>query len=107
MSAKFRAFKVLSMYWYCPRSSRRNEPEIPGRIIAQMAINPDMNITGSEWLAAIGFKPTNMYERTIPIAVTINILMLISSSCVYRIYDDARISPRKNENVYAVCSSSR
>ena len=69
ISIRFLEFKAFSMYWYCPRSNNKKEPEIPGNIIAHIAIRPDMNITIKLWFAAIGFKPTKMYERMIPIAV--------------------------------------
>ena len=39
---------------------KENDPEIPGKIIAQIAINPEMNMTGREWFAAIGFKLTKI-----------------------------------------------
>ena len=66
-----------------------------------------MNITIKLWLVAIGFKPTNIYERMIPIAVIMINLRLKSSNLVYNIYADAKINPKKNEKVYAVCVSSR
>ena len=95
------------MYWYCPRSNSKNDPEIPGRIIAHIAIIPEKNITIKLWFAAIGFKPTKMYDNTIPITVVIISLKFNQSSLVYRIYADARINPKKNANMFAVCATSR
>ena len=58
-----------------------------------------MNMTIRLWFVAIGFNPTKMYERMIPIAViTIN-LMFKSSNLVYNMYADAKINPKKNEKV--------
>ena len=31
---------AFKMYWYCPRITRMNEPEIPGSIMAQSAMKP-------------------------------------------------------------------
>ena len=60
ISTRFLEFKAFSMYWYCPSSNNKKDPEIPGKIIAHIAISPEMNITIKLWLAAIGFNPTNI-----------------------------------------------
>ena len=58
ISEKFKLCKAFNIYSYWPKSNNIKDPEIPGKIIAQIAIIPDINNTGSEWLAAIGFKLT-------------------------------------------------
>ena len=83
------------MYW--PNSNSKNDPEIPGKIIAQMAIIPEMNITSREWFAAIGFRLTNMNVKTAPITANIMFLMLISLSFLNNITAEAIIRPKKNE----------
>ncbi len=39
---------------------KQKSPEIPGSIIAHIAIIPEKNIIKREWLVAIGFNPTKI-----------------------------------------------
>ena len=85
ISVKFNEFNESSIYAYCPKSNNKNDPEIPGNIIAQIAIIPEKNNTIRLWLAAIGFNPTNIYDKIIPIIVNMISFILISSNLVYNI----------------------
>ena len=87
------------MYSYCPNSNSSDEPDTPGSSIAHIAINPEMNIIGSECAACIGFNPTKMYANIANITDTLIALMLNASNCLYSMYMDASISPPKNEYV--------
>ena len=89
------------MYLYCPSNSNKNEPEMPGKIIAQMAIMPETNKIGNEWLAAIGFKLTKMNVKIAPIIAKTIFFKLISLSFLNRITAEAIIKPKKNEYVHA------
>ena len=85
------------MYSYCPKSNNKNDPETPGKIIAQIAIIPEKNRTIKEWFAAIGFKLTNMYVKTAPIMANRIFFKLISFNFLNRITAEAMIKPKKNE----------
>ena len=45
ISIRFLEFKAFNIYWYCPRSNNKKDPEIPGRIIAHIVISPERNMT--------------------------------------------------------------
>ena len=62
-----------------------------------MAIIPEMNNTSSEWLAAIGFKLTNMNVKTAPITANKMFFKFTSLSFLNNITAEAIIKPKKNE----------
>ncbi len=89
------------MYSYCPNNRSNDDPEIPGSSIAHIAMKPDMNSTGSECVACIGFNPTNIYVRIAKMMVVIIAFKLNASNCLYSTYIEDNINPAKNEYVNA------
>ena len=51
-------FTAASTNWYLPKSTRINEPEIPGRIMAQIASMPLRNRNQADSGVCTGTAPT-------------------------------------------------
>jgi len=59
MGMTWKVSRAFRMYWYLPSSTRINAPEIPGRIMAQMATAPLMNRNHSASGVCEGVIPTS------------------------------------------------
>lgn len=97
ISERWNSWSAVSMYLYCPSNISINDPDIPGKIIAHIAIKPEKNIISREWFAEIGFKLTKMYVRINPKTTNKNSLILILFNFLNRITAEAIISPKNSE----------
>ena len=55
--------------WYWPSTSSRNEPEIPGRIIAMIATAPLQKMVKPSWGMVTGTRVTNTRAAAAPTAI--------------------------------------
>ncbi len=91
---------------YCHKISKIYDPEIPGKIIAMIAMAPEMNIVIFAVPMAIGCK----FDRTYPVSnPKISSKMIKKFRClIYFLikYAEARISQKKNAQIcWGYCSS--
>jgi len=54
------------MYWYLPKTTRIKDPEMPGKIMAQMAMAPDKNTNQSALVVWAGTKVVIHQAKAIP-----------------------------------------
>ena len=73
-------FRAAIMYSYWPNKSSNEEPDIPGSSIAHIAINPEINSTGSECDIWNGLSPTKIYASMANTTVKAIVFIFISSS---------------------------
>ena len=82
-----------------------NAPDIPGRIIAQIAIAPARNNIGNEWVVFMAVNPVNQSEKINPNIIYGKFFSCCLFDCLYTNNADIKINPRKNAyvmEVYAV-----
>ena len=98
ITGMFRVVNELSMNSYLPISSNMKLPDIPGSIIAQIAMAPEMKINHK----SLGVCAGESRQIAAPIAVPISIgrmfEILLSLISFNKMNADAIISPKKNDH---------
>src|SRR5690554_2400815 len=87
-----------NMNRYIPSKTRIKLPEIPGSIMAQMAMAPEIKIKGIEVLASAGEITVIKYAITTP-ATTAMIVVTVHSLIAFDTYmAEATIRPKKKDH---------
>lgn len=71
---------AVMMYSYFPKSNRMKAPDIPGRIMAQMAIAPERRINHQSFGVLVGERTVIVYAMMAP---TINEVMVSISHFLF------------------------
>lgn len=99
MTGMFRSPTACMIYWYLPSSSRMKAPEMPGRIMAQMAMAPE-SITNHQSLGVSAGVATVIHQAAA--APATNARRLRQSQrpiCRATSSAEAMISPKKNDQM--------
>ena len=82
---------------YLFNNTKMNAPEIPGRIIAQMAIAPEKNNAIKELFVLKVVNPVNQIANTKPDKMYGKFFLWLPFVCLYTKMAEIKINPRKNE----------
>ena len=93
-------FRAEVIVRYLPRMSKMNEPLMPGKIIAQMAIEPDKKSMGNVSGVDTGISETTAYPIAVPIKREIILCQDLSFGiCFETKSTEAMIRPKNKDQV--------
>ena len=88
----------LSMNSYLPISSNMKLPDIPGSIIAQIAMAPEMKINHKSLGVCAGESRQIAAQIAVPISIGRIFDIFDNLMSFNKMNDDATISPKKNDH---------
>ena len=96
--ANCNSLTAINIGAYMPRSSNIKLPDMPGKIMAQIAIIPDKNTIKGDVSIVVGVIVVIKNALTVPIKKVVNVH--ISHLSIWRMRDHtaANISPKKNDH---------
>ena len=99
MTGTFRSPTACMMNWYLPSSSRMKAPEMPGRIIAQMAIAPESRINHHVSGVSAGVATVIHHAAAAPIRHAATVCTRQRPICLATSSAEATIRPKKNDQM--------
>ena len=87
------------IYWYLPSSSRMKAPEMPGRIMAQMAMAPESITNHQSSGVSAGVATVIHHAAAAPTAKASTVRQSQRPICLATSSAEATISPKKNDQM--------
>ena len=99
MTGMFRSPTACMIYWYFPSSNRMKAPEMPGRIMAQMATAPDSMTNHQSFGVSVGVATVIHHAAAAPTASAAAVRQSQRPICLETSSAEATIKPKKNDQI--------
>ena len=99
ITGMFRSPTACMRYWYLPSSSRMKAPEMPGRIMAQMAMAPESMMNHQSLGVSAGVATVIHQAMAAPTSSEATVEKFQRPICWATSRAEATISPKKNDQM--------
>lgn len=99
MTGIFRSPTACMMNWYLPSRSRMKAPEMPGRIMAQIAMAPDSMMNHHVSGVSVGVAMVIHHAAATPTRHAATVRTFQCPICLATSSAEATISPKKNDQM--------